>query len=136
MIESDVGHRTSDVRFEKGDFIASGAFRDVYIHAADPGLVVKEQKDLRQEHNRREHRIWTERKELHQWLVPVLKISHCGRWLVAPRGEPIGSGEVPQTSPKVLTDKGRKNWVRLNGKVLLCDYGQPKTFKKIYGIKP
>ena len=122
--------------FAKGEFIGKGAYRDVYIHATDPGLVVKVQRDPKQDQNRREQRIWDERKELHKWLVPVLKVSSCGLYLIMPRGEQIKNNEVPQTSPRCLTDKGRKNWVRLNGEIKLCDYGQPKTYQKIFKVKP
>jgi hypothetical protein len=119
-----------------GPKIGSGGSRIVYEGA--PGFVIKVPSSANRKHyNRIEALIWQNAPEdLRAWLVPVIDSHPSGDWLIMPRGEPIQDADRPKSTHKALHDWRKvNNWVRLNGKVLLCDYGQ-KNIAKAIGLKP
>jgi len=119
-----------------GPKIGSGGSRIVY--EGDSEHVIKlPKKDNRKHYNLMEAMIWQHAPDdLRQWLVPVAYCHPEGDWLSMPRGEPITDDERPKTVHRALHDWRKvDNWVRLGGKVLLCDYAN-RNIAKAIGLKP
>ena len=101
----------------------------VYDLADRPGYVVKllvARKADRGKSNLYEATVWKKAPDdLRKWLVPVEDYDPAGQWLIMRKGERINADDRPRHCPTSLHDWRKvDNWVRLDGKVLLCDYGQ------------
>jgi hypothetical protein len=83
--------------------------------------------------NRSETRLWDQYHT--RWLVPVVAAERRGRWLVMPRGQPVGSDpdwleawtrefvDAHELGSVHGHDVQAQNLVRLDGRPRLCDYG-------------
>ena len=107
-------------------------YRDVYAHPEHPAWVLKIAKRDRYgciEHNRREWRIWNQYEGLREWLAPCVSISEDGRELIQVRGVPMT--EQPRRIPDCFEDFKARNWVMLDGRPVMCDYGHTEIEAKL-----
>ncbi len=105
--------------------IGSGKARDVY--ALDEDTVVKVARcEEGVDCNRREWRIWHTASRIRKILVPCIDISEDGKKLIQKRGKPVD--DVP-AFPRILSGcnvEYPKQWVEIQGRALLADYGCPR----------
>jgi hypothetical protein len=112
--------------------IGRGGTRTVY--ALSDEVVVKVPNSRNgQKDNLREYAIWTQCKDyVRKYLVPVIDCDPKGDWLLMPKGEPIQASERPGMPHFSLRDWRKvANWVRLGDQILLCDYAQGYTIRKL-----
>ncbi len=107
----------------KGEKIGSGVIRDVYEYGK--GYVLKFDKYSGSE-NFYEYQNYQIAKERgwDEWLAPCVSISDDHKYLIQKRGMKVMS--VPEDLPewiKKIDDKAARQWVRINGRAVLCDYG-------------
>jgi hypothetical protein len=113
--------------------LAEGNHRKVYTLAHTDLLVVKYPlKEGKQRNNLAEYLVWSKAPEpVRRWLVPVVACHPEGEWLVMLRGSPIEPDTRPEPAPQLVDVAKDRNWVKLGGKVLLCDYGQLQILKNL-----
>ncbi len=106
----------------EGQFLGSGEGRVVY--AVDENKVVKVAKnDTGVDNNKKEWRIWNKAKKMKKMLVPCLDISDDGKRLTMQRGLPADKApDYPDFLSGCNIDH-KKQWVKINGKTRLADYG-------------
>jgi hypothetical protein len=82
--------------------------------------------------NRMEWAIWHNAPtSLKKMLVKPLSIHQNGVYMVVEMGQPIKKHEIPANVPPYITDTKYQNWVKINGVVLLADYGQGGIVKHL-----
>ncbi len=116
-----------------GKFIGAGWHRAVFAHKKDPTLVIKvAHRHLSGRRNRMEWAIWNNAPEyVKKWLVPCIKISDDGFYLVCKRGSPAKNIPHPFPFTGMAEDmKSVKNWVEIGGNLLLTDYATLRMYKK------
>lgn len=129
MNENKIINEEDDERFKKflGNRIGGGASRFVYSHKEDKDVVIKQNKINDTKQNPNEWMCWNLAKKLGEdhWLAPCLGISKSGNYLIQKREEPISPKEVPKDIPDWLKiDYQNSNqWVKINNKIVMCDYG-------------
>ncbi len=108
-----------------GDHIGTGAFRQVYHHGYDNGLVVKVGMHGGDFHNVTEWHDWNRMAKLSagKFLVPCCAISPCGTFLVQRYAPDCLESELPTQVPGFMTDMAPRNWGKWRKKVLCRDYG-------------
>lgn len=117
------------IDFELGEKVGSGASRNCYLIVDMPGYVCKvpkPEKPGRAKYNIYEKIIWDHADaKLSAYLVPVIDCHPEGDWLIMPLGEKMPEGWKPSKVPSVLRDwRKANNWVMLEGRPRMCDYGQ------------
>ena len=107
-----------------------GVNRRVFEHKFCPGLVVKKaRKKCSYISNIMEFETWNLAKAngLSEWLAECVEISDSGRYLIQVRGEEIVEEEMLLSNliPSWLNWdlENRLQWVKINGRVVVCDYG-------------
>ncbi len=126
-----------------GKEIGGGCRRLVYVHKEDPSLVIKVYRDKsffvkhpqwkHPEHNVREYENWllSQKKGVSEWLAPCVTISDCGIYLVQVRGTSVQ--KIPHKVPGWIMSQGdytyAANWVEIDGRTVLSDYGSVRFFK-------
>ena len=118
-----------------GEHIGTGAHRKVYVFKYNPDWVVKVAREsmgqlMRSKgtprngvsSNRKEMEVWriSDKKFRKDWFAPAIWISEKGDILLMQRGERRGR---KGKRPKWFKDGGAKNWVTINKKTVICDYG-------------
>lgn len=108
-----------------GDYIGSGAFRDVFAHATSEQHVVKVEDGAGSFHNIAEWETWkaVENTPYAKWFAPCSHISPAGTILVMRRVEHCSELFLPKRVPAFLTDLKVENWGLLDGNPVACDYG-------------
>lgn len=119
-----------------GPEIGRGGSRAVYAIEDRPGYVVKVphgRRNKRHRYNLYEANIWAHAPDdLREWLVPVEAFCPEGQWLIMRQGVPITAEQRPAKVHRHLHDWRKiDNWVILDDRVLLCDYGQKFIFKAL-----
>jgi len=108
-----------------GEFLGSGAHRDVYVYGMDPDWVVKVEAVAHSFSNVREWDIWNDAREMgphfSEWLAPCMSISPCGIVLIQRRTKPART--LPDKVPAWMTDLKPANFGRLGKRVVAHDYG-------------
>lgn len=115
---------------ELKDRIGRGARREVYPHPDNPEWVIKRVRPDRpkaKDKNRREWEVWSLAKQIkqHDLLVPCISISECGTYLTQIKGEQITTKRhlpVKVYTWMAFDADSPRQWVKINGKILLCDY--------------
>lgn len=100
---------------------------DWVIKVARPNPSLPLEKNPAVIHNRNEYTVWQQWESLREWLAPVISISSCGRYLTMQKGESVD--RAPEEVPMCIEDRRVINWVRLNGKVVCCDYGEKSVIR-------
>lgn len=111
-----------------GNIIGFGLKIKVYEKLNDEDVVIKVVIDKNNKDNIEEWLCWNLAKELGEehWLAPCLDISKSGNYLIQKRGEPVLPKDVPKDIPDWLKIdyQSSNQWVRINGNIVNCDYGQ------------
>lgn len=97
----------------------------VYAHGKDKVVKVARDKEG-VDCNRREWRIWHTADRIRNIIVPCIDISTDGTRLIQKRGRPVK--KVPPY-PRIIEGCNvdhPKQWVEIEGRVLLADYGCPR----------
>jgi len=118
--------------------IAFGFSRDVFVHPDNSSFALKRAKGAKgREDNYIEYAIYNACFDLHWFLVPVISCKP-GYWgLVALRGDKVRGADkdlIPtQGVPACLVDIGARNWVMINGRPMLADYGNKFNYFALTG---
>ncbi len=122
---------------ELGKYINKGARREVYEHPINPDWVIKKVRDDKpkaQTKNRSEYNVWKLANEIGEadLLVPCIELSQCEKYLIQLKGKKVTKrSHIPK---KIYTWMGfdassPRQWVKIDGKVLLCDYDASQLTK-------
>lgn len=110
--------------------IGKGKGRTVY-GTDDPQVAVKVARQGEEYVNRIEYTIWHQADpSVTVWLVPVLAISEGDAFLAVRRGRRIAKSRVPKPPPWLI-DAKPSNWVEIDGRVLLADFGQRQMLERL-----
>lgn len=82
--------------------------------------------------------IWSLIKQHNQsnWFVPVHQYAKDFTWIIMPKGEVLSiKSEIPRHPLTWLDDlKKPSNWVRIDGKIKVCDYGRHEDVGKLKSL--
>jgi len=110
----------------RGDFIASGYYRDVFEYRLGTGYVLKVEHRPGTFQNVAEWLVWdrVQDADVARWLAPCENISGCGRYLTMVRTIPLRPRDkLPAQLPIFLADVQRSNFGWLDGRIVCHDYG-------------
>ncbi len=118
-----------------GAFIAKGARREVYEHPTNKDWVIKKLREDKLKRNKerytdsnvREYSTWELASSINQanLLVPCIEISEDKKYLVQLKGKSLKKkSEIPKDMYEWMKSDAlsARQWVRVNGQILLCDY--------------
>lgn len=108
-----------------GERIGYGSTRTVYQFYPNDALVLKIEQGFQSFANIIEWETWQYFKNtpLSGWFTPCHSISARGQLLLQYRVEPVRLEEMPKKVPKCIGDLKVKNFGRLKGRIVACDYG-------------
>ncbi len=133
MLTDHIGLRATDdaLRLIIGEGIATGEFRKVYHCPLDSTVVVKIEYKPDCFVNVAEWDMWTNLKNTPwgKWLAPCRQISNCGLILMMDKVKPLEAR--PRLVPSFLGDLKRENWGMLNGRPVVCDYGNSHIYNHV-----
>lgn len=108
----------------RGQFLGSGAAREVFSFRVDPAYVVKfETTKTFQNMLEWETWTWVRGTKAEKWFAPCAWISDMGSVLIQKRVRPMGEKEYPIRMPEWLADFKPNNYGWYNGRIVCCDYG-------------
>jgi len=108
-----------------GPRLGGGVFREVFRCAVDPRYVVKFETRAANFSNVIEWETWAiaRYQDAGAWLAPCLLIGGAGSVLVQRYAEDVRFEELPDRIPRWAQDTKLENWGRVDGRVVLRDYG-------------
>jgi len=127
-----------------GTLIGKGFYREVYDYIPDSRLVIKKiiprEKCLHE--NKNEFENWSKLREvsvINKLLVPVIDISHCGRFLLMEKTTPLAEFKLenlPKEVPYGYGD-GHPNQLSLyKNNIVIHDYGCNLLKPRLMRINP
>jgi hypothetical protein len=116
-----------------GLILGVGRHRVVWEDPDNPDCVIKvSHRHQDGSQNRNEWRLWHESPgHIKHHLAPCVWISDCGHYLKQRRGEP--ADRRPDSYPAELVDAKPANWVIIDGRMVMCDYGHGEILRVVLG---